>query len=303
MTSDKNQGSEAVILVCLVLGERVKRRIGSVTKARREGFALFNDSVRLHNKPLTYCESLLEIGTEKRGGDDRKGRQGWGIGRSVIVWIRPPSTLRTNETAAVELRRDWSFMSKATTACFLSFLKLTVSDLAWVVTAVIDFDLAVALYRRFSNYHCLISILFNWQVGCSSTQWTGNLEPDAYSSLSYPLFPVGEFFGSLFFPAAHTAVMGALLGDLVPAVCRKSFHWIALVLWFTSGVLGTWGTGLYKYQSGTHLKEPSGAASALYQRRYAYVKMNINFVSTRKTCVDCCLHFMCRQYLSLDTVS
>ncbi|XP_048855044.1 EMI domain-containing protein 1 isoform X3 [Brienomyrus brachyistius] len=61
--------------------------------------------------------------------------------------------------------------------------------------------------------------------------------------------------------------MGALLGDLVPAVCRKSFHWIALVLWFTSGVLGTWGTGLYKYQSGTHLKEPSGAASALYQRR------------------------------------
>ncbi|KAJ8378233.1 hypothetical protein AAFF_G00244370 [Aldrovandia affinis] len=62
--------------------------------------------------------------------------------------------------------------------------------------------------------------------------------------------------------------MEACQGDGVTALCRKSFRWIVLVLWLTSGAKGTWGTGLYKYPTGTQLnKEPSGVSSALYQRR------------------------------------
>ncbi|KAG5840336.1 hypothetical protein ANANG_G00187720 [Anguilla anguilla] len=62
--------------------------------------------------------------------------------------------------------------------------------------------------------------------------------------------------------------MEACRGDGVTALCRKSFRWIVLVLWLTSGASGTWGTGLYKYQTGTQLhKEPSGGSGALYQRR------------------------------------
>ncbi|XP_036382903.1 EMI domain-containing protein 1 isoform X1 [Megalops cyprinoides] len=62
--------------------------------------------------------------------------------------------------------------------------------------------------------------------------------------------------------------MGACQGDGLTALCRKSFRWIVLVLWLTSGAKGTWGTGLYKYPTGTQLnKEPSGSSSSLYQRR------------------------------------